>query len=200
MEAGFNGVEIHGANGFIIDQFMKDGVNDRTDKYGGNLENRCRFALEVVEAVVDEIGPDRVGMRLSPFLDFLDAGDSNPQALGLYMANALNKYGIAYLHVIEPRMINGMDKSETPYSLLPMRKAFKGTFIAAGGYTRDDGNEAIAENHADLIAFGRLFIANPDLPKRFELNAPLNKYDRDTFYSAEPIVGYTDYPFLEDNA
>ncbi|KAJ4831318.1 putative 12-oxophytodienoate reductase 11 [Turnera subulata] len=197
IEAGFDGVEIHGAHGYLIDQFMKDKVNDRTDEYGGSLENRCRFALEVVEAVVKEIGGDRVGIRLSPFVDYMESGDSNPDALGLYMANALNRFGILYLHAIEPRMVKIWDRYETPHSLLPMRKAFKGSLIAAGGYNRDDGNKAVAEDYADLVAFGRLFLANPDLPKRFELNAPLNKYNRSTFYIPDPVVGYTDYPFLD---
>ncbi|KAF2296962.1 hypothetical protein GH714_013626 [Hevea brasiliensis] len=152
---GFDGVEIHGAHGYLIDQFMKDQVNDRTDQYGGSLENRCRFALEIVEAVANEIGADKVGIRVSPFANLME------------------------------------------YSLLPMRKAFKGTFLAAGGYDREDGNKAIAENRADLVVYGRLFLANPDLPRRFELNAPLNKYNRDTFYTSDPVIGYTDYPFLE---
>ena len=194
---GFDGVEIHGAHGYLIDQFLKDQVNDRTDKYGGSLENRCRFALEVVEAVVDEIGADRVGIRLSPFAEYNDANDSNPEALGLYMAKALNKYGILYCHMVEPRMKYPLEATETHYSLVPMRKAFKGTFIVAGGYNREDGNEAVTQNRADLVAYGRLFLANPDLPKRFELNASLNKYNRDTFYTAHPVIGYTDYPFLE---
>jgi len=194
---GFDGVEIHGANGYLIDQFLKDQVNDRTDNYGGSLENRCRFPLEILEAVVDEVGADKVGMRLSPFADYMEAVDSNPEELGLYMANALNKFGILYLHVIEPRMVKANDIYETPHSLLPMKNAFEGTFIAAGGYRRDDGNKAIAENYADLVAFGRLFLANPDLPKRFELNAPLNRYNRNTFYIPDPVVGYTDYPFLD---
>ncbi|EEF35996.1 12-oxophytodienoate reductase opr, putative [Ricinus communis] len=124
-------------------------------------------------------------------------GDSNPEALGLYMVESLNKYGILYCHMVEPRMKTVGEKSECPQSLLPMRKAFKGTFIAAGGYDMEDGNKAVAENRADLIAFGRLFLANPDLPRRFELNAPLNKYNRETFYISDPVIGYTDYPFLE---
>ncbi|WCJ34869.1 12-oxophytodienoate reductase 1 [Euphorbia peplus] len=198
IEAGFDGVEIHGAHGYLIDQFMKDSVNDRTDEYGGSLENRCRFALQVVEAIVNEIGADKVGIRLSPFADYSEAGDSNPKALGLYMAESLNKYGILYCHMVEPRMITVGDKSETRDSLVPMRKAFKGTFIAAGGYDREDGNKALEENRADLIAYGRIFLANPDLPKRFELDAPLNKYNRATFYTSDPVIGYTDYPFLED--
>ncbi|KAF5479440.1 hypothetical protein F2P56_000260 [Juglans regia] len=200
IEAGFDGVEIHGAHGYLIDQFMKDGVNDRTDQYGGSLENRCRFALEVVEAVANEIGADRVGIRLSPFADYMESGDSNPKALGLYMAESLNKYGILYCHMVEPRMKTVWEKSKCPNSLMPMRKAFKGNFLVAGGYDREDGINAIAENRADLVVYGRLFLANPDLPKRFKLNAPLNKYDRETFYVLDPVVGYTDYPFLEDMA
>ncbi|XP_074588178.1 putative 12-oxophytodienoate reductase 11 [Curcuma longa] len=196
IEAGFDGVEIHGAHGFLIEQFMKDQVNDRTDQYGGSLENRCRFALEVVEAVVDEIGADRVGIRLSPFANYSEAGDSNPEALGLYMVNALNKYEIAYCHMVEPRMIEVGEKMEVPKSLLPMRKAFKGTFIVVGGYDREEGNNAISTGYTDLVAYGRIFLANPDLPRRFELNAPLNKYNRETFYISDPVVGYTDYPFL----
>ncbi|XP_034206136.1 12-oxophytodienoate reductase 2-like [Prunus dulcis] len=193
IEAGFDGVEIHGAHGYLIDQFMKDQVNDRTDEYGGSLENRCRFDLEIVEAVANEIGADKVGIRLSPFADYMESGDSNPKALGIYMAKSLNKYGILYCHVVEPRMKTVGDKSETPYSLLPMREAFTGTFIAAGGFDREDGNNAVAEGRADLIAYGRLFLANPDLPKRFELNAPLNKYNRETFYTSDPVIGCTDY-------
>ncbi|PWA60788.1 Aldolase-type TIM barrel [Artemisia annua] len=197
IDAGFDGVEIHGANGYIIDQFLKDKVNDRTDQYGGSLENRCRLALEIVEAVASEIGGDKVGIRLSTFADYMECGDTNPEALGLYMATALNKYNILYLHVIEPRMVQVFDTSETPYSTLPMKKAFKGTFISAGGYKKDDGNNAVKDEKTDLVAFGRLFLANPDLPKRFELDAGLNKYNRDTFYIQDPQVGYTDYPFLE---
>ncbi|KAM7519299.1 hypothetical protein LguiB_018261 [Lonicera macranthoides] len=197
MEAGFDGVEIHGAHGYLIDQFMKDQVNDRTDKYGGSLENRCRFALEIVEAVSNEIGPDRVGIRLSPFANYMESGDSDPEALGLYMSESLNKYNILYCHMVEPRMKTLGEKSECPRSLVPMRKAFKGTFISAGGFDREDGNKAVVEKQTDLVAYGRLFLGNPDLPKRFELNAPLNKYNRDTFYVPEPVIGYTDYPFLE---
>ncbi|ESW28163.1 hypothetical protein PHAVU_003G264000 [Phaseolus vulgaris] len=200
MEAGFDGVEIHGAHGYLLEQFMKDKVNDRTDEYGGSLENRCRFPLEVVEAVVDEIGGDRVGIRLSPFAEYSDCGDSNPKQLGLYMVNALNKYGIVYCHMVEPRMRSAGERVECPHSLVPMRKAFNGTFIAAGGYDREDGIKAIAENRADLVAYGRWFLANPDLPKRFALNAPLNQYNRETFYISDPVLGYTDYPFLHEES
>ncbi|KAF5809129.1 putative 12-oxophytodienoate reductase [Helianthus annuus] len=177
---GFDGVEIHGAHGYLIDQFLKDEINDRTDEYGGSLENRCRFALEVVDAVVKEIGGDKVGIRLSPFANYSESGDSNPETLVLYLAESLNEFKILYCHVL-------WLKTEPS----------GGTFISAGGYGREDGNKAVAENRTDLVAYGRLFLANPDLPKRFELNAPLNKYDRSTFYTRDPVVGYTDYPFLE---
>ncbi|KAL5993300.1 12-oxophytodienoate reductase 1 [Asimina triloba] len=200
MEAGFDGVEIHGAHGYLIDQFLKDQVNDRTDKYGGSSENRCRFALEIVEAVANEIGADRVGIRLSPFANYMECGDSNPEALGVYMAQALSKYGILYCHMVEPRMVRVGEKLVSTHSLSPMRKAFRGTFIAVGGYDREDGNQAIASGYADLIAYGRWFLANPDLPKRFKLYAPLNKYNRDTFYTSDSVVGYTDYPFLESDS
>ncbi|KAL0357220.1 UNVERIFIED_CONTAM: putative 12-oxophytodienoate reductase 11 [Sesamum calycinum] len=202
IEAGFDGVEIHGANGYLIEQFLKDQVNDRTDEYGGSLENRCRFCTRIVEALAKEIGSHRVGIRLSPYSDFMEAIDSDPDALGLYMANALNKFNIQYLHVIEPRVVGARvlqgPEDEIPHRLLPMRKAFKNTFIAAGGYNRSKGNRAIADDYADLIAFGRLFLANPDLPRRYELDTPLNKYNRSTFYISDPVVGYTDYPFLEE--
>jgi len=194
---GFDGVEIHGAHGFLLEQFMKDSVNDRTDEYGGCLENRCRFALEVVSAVADEIGADRVGIRLSPFADFMDSYDSDPEALGLYMVESLNKFNILYVHMVEPRMSIVEGRRQIPHRLLPMRKAFKGTFIAAGGYDREEGSKVVDEGYTDLVAYGRLFLANPDLPK---IDAPLNEYNRHTFCIQDPIVGYTDYPFLDSSA
>ncbi|KAM7278203.1 hypothetical protein ACFE04_005337 [Oxalis oulophora] len=145
-------------------------------------------------------GSDKVGIRLSPFANYSEAGDSNPKALGLYLAESLNKYSLAYCHMVEPRMKTVAEKCDCPHSLVPMRKAFNGTFIVAGGYEKEDGNNAVAENRADLVAYGRWFLANPDLPRRFELDAPLNKYNRDTFYTSDPVIGYTDYPFLEANA
>ncbi|KAK2988227.1 hypothetical protein RJ640_020709 [Escallonia rubra] len=195
--ARFDGVEIHGANGYLLDQFMKDEVNDRADEYGGSLENRCRFPLQVIDAVANEIGADKVGIRLSPFANYNESGDSDPDALGLHMAESLNKFSILYCHVIEPRMVTQFEKQETTNSLMPMRKAFRGAFIVAGGYNRDDGNEALSNGVADLVAFGRLFLANPDLPRRFQFDAVLNKHDRSTFYTPDPVVGYTDYPSLE---
>ncbi|KAK8938888.1 putative 12-oxophytodienoate reductase 4 [Platanthera zijinensis] len=197
IEAGFDGVEIHGAHGYLLEQFMKDGVNDRTDRYGGSLENRCRFALEVVEAIVKEIGAEHVGVRLSPFANYMNCRDSNPDQLGLYMALSLSKHDILYCHMVEPRMLTVEGKAEIPRGLLPMRKSFNGTFIAAGGYDRDEGNKVVEEGYTDLVAYGRIFLANPDLPKRFEFNAPLNKPNRLTFYTPDSVVGYTDYPFLD---
>ncbi|CAI0421960.1 unnamed protein product [Linum tenue] len=191
--AGFDGVEIHGAHGFLIEQFMKDQVNDRTDQYGGSQENRCRFGLEIVEAISNEIGADRVGIRLSPFAPYNQCSDSKPEALGLYMAESLNRYGIAYCHVVEPGQKTG---GEQLLSVLPMRKAFNGSFMTSGGFDREGGNRALAENRADLVAYGRWFLANPDLPRRFELNVPLNQYDTSTFYTPDPVIGYTDYPFF----
>lgn len=200
IEAGFDGVEIHAANGYLLDQFLKDQVNDRDDIYGGSLENRCRFPLQVVKAITEEIGPQRVGVRLSPFEEYNDCIDSDPQALGIYMAKCLSQCGVLYCHVIEPRMKSLLDRCDdgerAKFALGPIRKEFEGTFIVAGGYTRNEGNEVIANGGADLVAYGRLFLANPDLPLRFQLDAPLNKYDRSTFYTSDPVVGYTDYPFL----
>ncbi|KAK7811516.1 12-oxophytodienoate reductase 2, partial [Quercus suber] len=156
------------------------------------------FRLAARNAI--EAGANRVGIRLSPFVDYMQSGDSNLEALGLYMVESLNKYKILYCHMVEPRMKTIVEKSECPHSLVPMRKAFKGSFFVAEGYDREDGNKAIAENRADLVVYGRLFLANPYLPKRFKLNALLNKYNRDTFYISDPVLGYIDYPFLEDIA
>ncbi|VAI84215.1 unnamed protein product [Triticum turgidum subsp. durum] len=198
IEAGFDGVEIHGAHGYLLEQFMKDSSNDCTDEYGGSLENRCRFVVEVNDAIVHEIGADRVGIRLSPFVDYMDCFDSDPHALGMYMVQQLNKHqGFVYCHMVEPRMAIVDGRRQIPHGLLPFRKAFNGSFIAAGVYDREEGNKMVADGYADLVAYGRIFLANPDLPKRFELDSPLNKYDRNTFYTQDPVIGYTDYPFLE---
>ncbi|RRT68306.1 hypothetical protein B296_00005771, partial [Ensete ventricosum] len=200
IEAGNFSSKIHGAHGFLIEQFLKDSVNDRDDEYGGSLDRRCRFALEVVAAVADEIGADRVGMRLSPFADYGGCRDSDPQALALHLIRQLNQHGVLYCHMVEPEMTVVDGRLRIPHRLLPMRQAFKGTFIVAGGYDREEGNRVVAEGYTDLVAYGRLFLANPDLPKRFELDAQLNAYHRPTFYTHDPVVGYTDYPFLESSA
>ena len=193
MRAGFDGVEIHGANGYLVDQFLRDGANHRTDLYGGSVENRCRFALEVVDACVAEIGAGRVGIRLSPVTPANDLADSNPQAVFGHLVEELNKRGIAFIHFVEgstggPRDVPGFDYAGA-------RQAFKGTYIANNGYTRDMAIDAIASGRADAIAFGRAYIANPDLVQRLKLNAPLNAAVPKTFY-APGAVGYTDYPAL----
>ncbi|KAH9562618.1 hypothetical protein CY35_05G081600 [Sphagnum magellanicum] len=195
---GFDGVEVHGAHGYLIDQFLKQGLNNRTDRDGGSIENNCRFALEVVKAVADEVGADRVGIRLSLHQFYPDMQISDPLALGLHLIQGLNKLNILYAHFVEPRMGPGIASIETEKNLLPYRKAFKNMFLAAGGYSREDGINAIESGYADLVVYGRLFLANPDLPKRFALNAPLNPYDRSTFRSQDQVRGYTDYPFLEE--
>ncbi len=191
--AGFDGVEIHGANGYLVDQFIRDGANQRSDEYGGSIENRCRFALEVVDACVAEIGAGRVGIRLSPLTPFNDLADSNPQAVFGYLVDELNKRGIAFIHLIEgatggPRDLPGFDYAAA-------RQAFKGTYIANNGYDRQMAIDAIESGTADAIAFGRLFISNPDLVERLKLDAALNTPNPSTFYTPGP-VGYTDYPTL----
>ncbi|KAI5080230.1 hypothetical protein GOP47_0005709 [Adiantum capillus-veneris] len=162
------------------------------------MENRCRLTMEVVEAVAAEIGAERVGIRLSPFGSHLDVVDSQPEQLSVYLANALNKYNIVYAHYLEPRVRRYMQHIKTPFSLQPARNAFKGAFLAAGNYDRENGNEAIKSGRADLVVYGHLFLCNPDLPRRFSVKAPLNDYDQETFYTQDPVIGYTDYPFLEE--
>lgn len=209
IKAGFDGIEIHGAHGYLIDQFLKEGINDRTDEYGGSLSNRCRFLLEVTRAVVSAIGADRVAVRVSPAIDHLDAYDSNPLQLGLAVVDRLNALQqeagrLAYLHVTQPRYTaygqteSGQHGSAEEESRLmrALRGAYRGTFMCSGGYTRELGVEAVESGDADLVSYGRLFIANPDLVERFRRDAPLNKYVRKTFYTPDPVVGYTDYPFL----
>lgn len=202
LEAGFDGVEIHSANGYLLDQFLRDGSNHRTDAYGGSIENRARLLLEVVEAVTGVWGGDRVGVRLSPSGTFNDMSDSNPKALFTYVADALNRFGLAYLHLVEPRADEAADQwdnsEDSPARLTAsyFRSAFKGIIISAGGHDRASGDAAIAAGDADLVAYGRWFISNPDLPKRFALNAPLNPYDRSSFYGGDEH-GYIDYPALD---
>ncbi|MBW4658320.1 MAG: alkene reductase [Drouetiella hepatica Uher 2000/2452] len=196
LAAGFDGIEVHGANGYLLDQFLQDGSNHRTDAYGGSIENRARLLLEVMEAVVGVWGSDRVGVRLSPGGTFNDMADSNPTALFSYVIEALNRFDLAYLHLVEPRWVS--DTPETDLAALTtsaFRPIYSGTLIAAGGFDRDQGNAVIAEGKADLVAYGRLYISNPDLPERFASNASLNPYDRSSFYGGDER-GYTDYPTL----
>lgn len=188
-EAGFDGVEIHGANGYLLDQFLQTGTNRRTDRYGGSAENRSRLLLEVTEAVLEVWDAGRVGVRLSPGGTFNDMADDDPQETFGYVANALNAYGLAYVHGVEENL-GGVSASEL------LRSAYSGTLIMAGGYDRDSGEEALQKDGADLIAYARLFLANPDLPERFEQAAPLNGWHQETFYGGG-AEGYTDYPTLQ---
>lgn len=195
ITAGFDGVEIHAANGYLIQQFLSDNANQRKDIYGGSIENRMRFALEVTEAVTAEIGPDRTGIRISPVSSANDAVDSSPTDVYFPLVRALDKLDLAYVHVIEgatggPRDFHGFD-------FHALRKEFKGTWMVNNGYNVDLAVEAISSGYADLVAFGRLYIANPDLAKRFKLNAALNEPDPQTFYGGG-AKGYTDYPFIKE--
>ncbi|HHP7230830.1 MAG TPA: alkene reductase [Xenococcaceae cyanobacterium] len=199
LKAGFDGVEIHSANGYLLDEFLQDGSNQRSDRYGGSIANRARLLMEVTEAVTDIWGGERVGVRLSPSSTFMSMHDSNPQALFGYVGKELNRFGLAYLHIVEPR-IKGDTNVEDDSSGLGVkffRPLFQGTLITAGGYTRETGNAVLADGDADLVAYGRLFIANPDLPERFRLETSLNSYHRATFYT-QGQQGYIDYPTLSE--
>jgi N-ethylmaleimide reductase len=192
--AGFDGVEIHGANGYLLDQFLRDGSNSRTDQYGGSLQNRARFPLEVTEAVTDVWGADRVGYRISPHFQRHSMSDSNPRETFSYFAKELSNLKLGYLHMIE-RVGEPMLVAPEARFASVIREIFKGTFMLNGGYNAEKGNEVIRKGEADLISYGSLFLANPDLPERFKRNAPLNTPDVETFYVGEER-GYTDYPAL----
>ncbi len=194
LRAGFDGVEIHGANGYLIDQFLRDGSNQRHDEYGGSLENRTRFLLDITKAVIKVWGADRVGVRLSPINPFNDMHDSRPQILFDHVAQALSPFHLAYLHVTEWA---GHDDSQPrpEFSFSQLRAAYHGTYMTNGGYTLDSANTAISTGAADLVAFGTLYIANPDLVERFAAGAPLNEPDGSTYYGGN-AAGYTDYPAL----
>lgn len=199
QEAGFDGVEIHSANGYLLDQFLQDGTNRREDRYGGSFANRARLLMEVIEAVSAVRGADRVGVRLSPWGSFNGMRDSDPGALFDHVTAELGRRGLAYLHLVEPRAdqasdINAIDP-DAPDASARFRARFGGPVIAAGGFTRESAAAAIAGGTVDAAAFGRLFIANPDLPERFRLHAALNRYDRSTFYGGD-ARGYIDYPAL----
>lgn len=193
IAAGFDGVEIHAANGYLLDQFLRDGTNHRTDQYGGSIENRARLLLEVTQAVVGVIGADKVGVRLSPVNPFNDMQDSNPQAVFNYVANALNQFNLAYLHAVEGG-IHGGGKSD-PFDFAAFRQLFKGAYMANLAYDKQRGNQAVASGHADVVAYGVPYIANPDLVERFKQDTPLNEADSNTFYGGTER-GYTDYPAL----
>lgn len=199
-DAGFDGVEIHSANGYLLDQFLQDGTNRRTDVYGGSIENRARLLFEVTDAVIEVWGKDRVGVRLAPYGTFGDMHDSNSKALFDHVLKGLSAKGIAYAHLVEPRAtspgMNGAIDHSQPRTAKIFREAFSGVLLSAGGYTVADAEATLDEGLADAIVFGRLFIANPDLPERLRLNAALNTPDRTTFYGGTE-AGYIDYPALE---
>lgn len=192
--AGFDGVELHGANGYLLDQFLRDGANVREDPYGGSIENRARFPLEVVDAVVDVWGPTRVGYRVNPRFSLFSMSDSNPEATYSYLAAELSRRDLFYLHVAEA--VSGPNVADGSRLTPVLRGVFNGTLIVNGGYDRALGDAAVVSGEADLVAYGVPFLANPDLPERFRVNAPLNVPDTATFYAGEE-KGYVDYPRLE---
>lgn len=194
--AGFDGIEIHGANGYLLDQFLEDGTNQRTDVYGGSVENRSRLLFEVISAITDIWDSNRVGVRLSPGGTFNDMCDSHPQQTFGYVVKRLATLELAYLHLVEPSPPQG-ERPMPDLSARYFRPLFPGTLIVAGGYTREKADAVLHEGLADLVAFGQLFIANPDLVERFRQDAPLNPPDRDSFYGGTD-KGYIDYPTLQE--
>jgi N-ethylmaleimide reductase len=195
--AGFDGIEVHGANGYLIDQFLREGTNKRDDAYGGSLENRTRFLAEVLDAVTQVYPSKRVGVRFSPFSNFNDITDSDPMAaFGAAVARA-NEAGLGYLHLVEGQ--TGGPREFPADAIATLRAGFDGAYMANNGYDRERAIEAVQTGKADLIAFGKLFIANPDLVARLEQDAPLNEPDPATFYGGD-AHGYTDYPTLEEVA
>src|SRR5437660_6507172 len=194
LAAGFDVVEIHGANGYLLDQFAKDGANKRTDAYGGGIENRAKLMLEVSKVVAEVAGADRTGIRISPVTPANDVSDSNPQPLFDHIVDQLNALGLTYIHVIEGA--TGGPRDIAPFDYASLRKRFKQAYVANNGYDFELATKVLAANQADLIAFGKPFISNPDLVERLKQGAPLNAFDKATFYGGG-AKGYTDYPTLE---
>lgn len=193
--AGFDGVEIHGAHGYLLDQFLRDGTNKREDEYGGTVENRARFLFEVLDEVCSNWSPEHVGLRLSPKFNRPGFEDSNPEETFGYVVDKLNDYSLAYLHISEFGS-PGFREDAAQNTLLPYyRDIYHGTLISCGNHTRKSAIETVEKGFADLVAFGKLFISNPDLVERLRVNAQLNEPDKETFYHGGP-KGYTDYPFL----
>ncbi|MDB5849816.1 MAG: alkene reductase [Rhodoferax sp.] len=196
VAAGFDGVEIHAANGYLFDQFLQDNSNRRTDAYGGSFANRSRFLLDVTRALIGVWGSDRVAVRIGPSGTWGDMGDSDPEGLFTYVAQQLDALSLAYIHLIEPRVLGNVDdetKDQRPVAAQWIRRHYQGRIIAAGGFKGDSAEAVLQAGDADLVAFGRDFIANPDLPARLQRNLPLNAYDRPSFFGGTE-VGYTDYP------
>ncbi|WP_295718937.1 alkene reductase [Mucilaginibacter sp.] len=200
LAAGFDGVELHNANGYLADTFLQDGTNKRTDAYGGAIENRVKFPLELVDALVSVWGADRVGVRISPSGKWGTISDSDPEATFGYYAQQLNKYGLAYLHVIEPRVMGTetLDEGRAPVASSFLRPLFKGPIIAAGGFDRNDAEDILQKGDADLVAFGRLFTSNPDLPERLRENLPLHDYHREAFWGGDEQY-YTDFAVYSED-
>ncbi len=195
IEAGFDGVEVHAANGYLIEQFLRDSINDRRDEYGGSMANRARFLREVMQAVTGAIGGGRTGLRLSPVTPANDAGpDSDPQALYEHAVAEISPLGLAYLHVVEGA--TGGPRDIAPFDYAALRRRFAGAWMVNNGYTRAMAMDAVASGAADLVAFGKAFIANPDLGRRLREGAPLNALDASTLYGGG-AKGYTDYPALD---
>ncbi len=198
-KAGFDGVELHGAFGYLIDQFLQDGSNQRTDEYGGSIANRARFLIEVVEAVSSVWGSNGVGIKLSPSNTFYGMQDSNPKATFSYVIEELNKRNLAYIHLMEPNEIDIATREVLNPVISIFRPLYQGTIITNGGYSKSTGNAVLASGDADLVSFGKLFIANPDLPQRFAIDADLNTPNPATFYGKSDqdlATGYVDYPFI----
>lgn len=193
IEAGFDGVELHAANGYLVDQFLRDGANHRTDAYGGSLENRTRFLRELVEATAGVTGAHRVGVRISPTSTFNSMSDSEPGRLTTYVAQLLEPYGLAYLHVVDPEQTDG--RTRRPVTALA-RRDFSGTVITNAGFTGDTAEQVIASGVADMVSFGAPLLATPDFVERLAEGAPLNTPDRGTFYGGDDR-GYIDYPFRD---
>lgn len=194
LAAGLDGVELHGANGYLPDQFLQDGTNKRTDSYGGSIENRARLMLELTKALISVWGPGRVGVRISPSGEWGSVSDSNPEATFGYLAAELDKLDIAYLHVIEPRIKGDstLHEDQAPVASGTIRKSFKGTIISAGGFDREEAEASINHGDSDIVAFGRFFSSNPDLPERLKNGYPLIPYVRDTFWGGSEI-DYNDF-------
>jgi len=190
--AGFDGVEVHAANGYLLDQFLRDGSNKRNGQYGGSMENRARLLLEVLDAVCKVCGSDKVGLRLSPLNGFNSMLDSDPLGLSIWLAEKLNEYNLAYLHLMRADFL----QQQSGDVLTLVRKHYHGVLISNMGFTADEANHGIEENQFDAVAFGTAFLANPDLPERFKVNAKLNEADPNTFYTPGP-EGYIDYPTME---